>query len=123
MSLTARAAAEDELPPAIFITSTTVIMLTPHSSSGHNLLQGPVASLVSLISRSTTASIRPGSIIGGTVLDSARLGTLTGLEIGGAAAEGILPRAGRDVRDDGWDDRSVSVYLVLSMANQGSLNR
>ncbi|RPA90371.1 hypothetical protein L873DRAFT_441519 [Choiromyces venosus 120613-1] len=117
MSLKARAAAEKEPPPATFITSTTVVMLTPHSSSGHNLHPGPVASLVSLISRSTTASIRLGSIIGGTVLDSARLGTLTGLEIGGAAAEGILGRAGRDVRDDGWADRSVSVYLVLSMAN------
>ncbi|KAG0127429.1 hypothetical protein HOY82DRAFT_490580 [Tuber indicum] len=83
-------------------------MSTPHPASGPTLLPAPVASLVSLISRSTTASIRLGSIIGGTILDSARLGTLTGLEIGRAAAEGILARAGRDVRDDGWADRSIN---------------
>ncbi|RPB01732.1 alpha/beta-hydrolase, partial [Choiromyces venosus 120613-1] len=76
-------------------------------ASGPTLLPAPVASLVSLISRSATVSIRLGSIIGGTVLDSARLGTLTGLEIGRAAAEGILVRAGRDVRDDGWADRGI----------------
>lgn len=118
MSLTARAAAaEEEPPPATSITSTNVVMPTTHSSSGPTLLPAPVASLVSLISRSTTASIRLGSIIGGTFLDSARLGTLTGLEIGRATAEGILARAGRDVRDDGWADRSVSIYPVLSIAN------
>jgi len=39
------------------------------------------------------------------------------------AAEGILARALRDVRDDGWTDRSVSIYLILSMANREWLNQ
>jgi hypothetical protein len=72
-----------------------------------------------LFSKSTTVSIRLGSLIGETALDAARVGTLTGLELGRVAVEGILTRAGRDVsyrrREGGgeeyiesWAEKGVS---------------
>lgn len=93
---------------------------SPYPASGPTLLPGPIASLISLFSRSTTVSIRVGSLIGGTALGAARIGTLTGLELGRAAVEGILTRAGNDVssrrvvggkeRDvEGWTQKGVSV--------------
>lgn len=95
------------------------LIAPPHPASGPTLLPGPVASLVSLFSRSTTVSIRLGSLIGETALDAARIGTLTGLELGRAAVEGILTRAGRDVNSrcgvdrreeyvEGWTEKGVS---------------
>lgn len=91
---------------------------SPYPASGPTLLPGPIASLVSLFSRSTTVSIRLGSLIGGTALDAARIGTLTGLELGRATVEGILARAGRDVNSrravgseegmEGWTKKGVS---------------
>lgn len=92
----------------------------PYPAPGPTLLPGPIASLVSLVSKSTTVSIRLGSLIGGAALDAARDGTLTGLELGRAAVEGILVRAGRDVNSrraaggedeediEGWTRRGVS---------------
>lgn len=90
----------------------------PYPAPGPTLLPGPIASLVSLVSKSTTVSIRLGSLIGGTALDAARIGTLTGLELGRAAVEGILVRAGRDVNSrraaggeediEGWTRSGVS---------------
>lgn len=101
-------------------TTTVGQLIAPYPASGPTLLPGPVASLVSLLSKSTTVSIRLGSLIGGTALDVARTGTLTGLELGRAAVEGILTRAGRDVNSrraagggedgdvEGWTKRGVS---------------
>lgn len=102
-------------------TTTVGQLIAPYPAPGPTLLPGPVASLVSLLSKSTTVSIRLGSLIGGTALDAARIGTLTGLELGRAAVEGILVRAGRDVNsrraagggeEDGdverWTKRGVS---------------
>lgn len=97
---------------------------SPYPAPGPTLLPGPLASLVSLFSRSTTVSIRLGSLIGGTALDAARIGTLTGLELGRAAVEGILARAGRDVNSrraagggeedvEGWTKTGVSEQAIF----------
>ncbi|CAL5869015.1 uncharacterized protein PFLUO_LOCUS3243 [Penicillium psychrofluorescens] len=65
--------------------------------SGTTLLPRPVASLISLLTQSTSLSLRLGTFVGGFALDSARTTTLTGLELSRAVIEGILTRAGRDV--------------------------
>lgn len=67
------------------------------ATSGTTLLPRPVASLVSLLTQSTSLSLRVGTFFGGVALDGARATTLTGLELGRALVEGILTRAGRDV--------------------------
>ncbi|KAJ5595481.1 uncharacterized protein N7459_001689 [Penicillium hispanicum] len=67
------------------------------ATSGSTLLPRPVASLVSLLTQSTSLSLRVGTFFGGVALDGARATTLTGLELGRAVVEGILTRAGRDV--------------------------
>lgn len=68
-----------------------------HATSGTTLLPRPVASLVSLLTQSTSLSLRVGTFFGGVALDGARATTLTGLELGRAVVEGILTRAGREV--------------------------
>ncbi|KAL3473494.1 hypothetical protein BJX99DRAFT_272283 [Aspergillus californicus] len=67
------------------------------ASSGMSLLPRPVASLVSLVTQSTSLSLRLGTYFGGVALDGARVTTLTGLELSRAVIEGVLTRAGRDV--------------------------
>ncbi|KAJ6113322.1 hypothetical protein N7523_006639 [Penicillium sp. IBT 18751x] len=67
------------------------------ATSGTTLLPRPVASLVSLLTQSTSLSLRVGTFFGGVALDGARATTLTGFELGRAVIEGILTRAGRDV--------------------------
>lgn len=67
------------------------------ATSGSTLLPRPVASLVSLVTQSTSLSLRVGTFFGGVALDGARATTLTGLELGRAVIEGVLTRAGRDV--------------------------
>lgn len=115
------AAYEDE---STAVSLSPTFIAPPHPASGPTLLPGPVASLVSLVSKSTAVSIRVGSLIGGTVLDGARIGTLTGLELGRAAVEGILNRAGRDVQVrrgaaereeyvEGWTDKGVSSSSIV----------
>lgn len=75
------------------------------ATSGTTLLPRPVASLVSLITQSTSLSLRLGTFFGGVALDGARATTLTGLELGRAVVEGILTRAGRDVAVRSGDER------------------
>ncbi|KAL4870392.1 hypothetical protein BDV12DRAFT_57515 [Aspergillus spectabilis] len=67
------------------------------ATSGSSLLPRPVASLVSLVTQSTSLSLRIGSYFGGVAIDGARVTTLTGLELSRAVIEGILTRAGRDI--------------------------
>ncbi|KAJ5092523.1 FMN-dependent dehydrogenase [Penicillium alfredii] len=74
------------------------------ATSGTTLLPRPVASLVSLLTQSTSLSLRIGTFFGGFALDSARATTLTGLELSRAVIEGILTRAGRDVAIRSGDD-------------------
>ncbi|KAJ5889485.1 hypothetical protein N7504_010295 [Penicillium tannophilum] len=80
--------------------------LTSHvpAMSGTTLLPRPVASLVSLLTQSTSLTLRIGSFFGGVALDGARATTLTSLELGRAVVEGILTRAGRDVAIRSGDD-------------------
>lgn len=69
----------------------------PHPPSGSTLLPRPIASLISLITQSSSLSLRLGTFFGGAALDGARATTLTSLELSRALVEGILTRAGRDV--------------------------
>lgn len=71
---------------------------------GNTLLPRPFASLVSLVTQSTSLSLRVGTFFGGVALDGARGATLTGLELGRAVVEGILTRAGRDIAVRSGDD-------------------
>ena len=61
------------------------------------LLPAPIASVVSLVTRGSSLYLRIGTFIGGLAIDSARVTTLTGLELSRAVIESILVRAGRDV--------------------------
>lgn len=67
------------------------------TTSGSSLLPRPVASFVSLVTQSTSLSLRIGSYFGGVALDGARVTTLTGLELSRTVIEGVLTRAGHDV--------------------------
>jgi hypothetical protein len=66
-------------------------------SAGATLLPAPIASAISLVTRSSAFSLRLGTFIGGLALDGARVTTLTGLELSRAIIERVLSRAGRDV--------------------------
>jgi hypothetical protein len=68
-----------------------------HPTSSATLLPRPVASLISLITQSTSISLRLGTFFGGAAIEGARATTLTSLELSRALVEGILTRAGRDV--------------------------
>ena len=67
------------------------------SAPARTLLPSPIASVVSLATRSSSIYLRVGTFIGGLAIDGARITTLTGLEIGRSVIEGILLRAGGDV--------------------------
>ncbi|RFU32800.1 hypothetical protein B7463_g3562, partial [Scytalidium lignicola] len=77
--------------------SDTNKQLQPVSSS--TLLPSTIASVVSLVTRSSSIYLRLGTSIGSLALDGARITTLTGLELSRAVIEGVLTRAGRDVAD------------------------
>jgi hypothetical protein len=66
-------------------------------SAGATLLPAPIASAISLVTRSSALYLRLGTFISGLALDGARVTTLTGLELSRAIIEGVLSRAGRDV--------------------------
>ncbi|KAH8648522.1 lipase [Xylariales sp. PMI_506] len=69
------------------------------TSSGRTLLPAPVASLVSLATRSTSFALRFGTFIGGYGFGAAKFTTLSSLELGRGILEGLLSRAGKDVVD------------------------
>ncbi|OAA74938.1 Lipase, class 3 [Akanthomyces lecanii RCEF 1005] len=66
---------------------------------GPTLLPGPIASTISLATRSTSLAIRLGSLVGGYGLDAARFTTLSSLEVARGLVEVVLTRAGRDTLD------------------------
>lgn len=78
------------------------------ATSGATLLPRPVATLVSLLTQSTSLSLRVGTLFGGVALDGARATTLTGLELGRAVVEGILTRAGKDIAFRSGDEHGKS---------------
>ncbi|KAI9893337.1 MAG: hypothetical protein M1814_000467 [Vezdaea aestivalis] len=67
------------------------------SESSQTLLPAPVASLVSFATKSSSLYIQLGTFIGGIAIDSAKVGTLTGIELGRTVAALVLSRAGSDV--------------------------
>lgn len=67
------------------------------ATSGITLLPRPIASMVSLMTQSTSLSLRVGTFFGGVALEASRATTLTGLELSRGVIEAILTRAGRDV--------------------------
>jgi len=73
--------------------------LQAQQSSVSTLLPSPIASAISLVTRSSSLYLRLGSLIGGLALDGARVTTLTGLELSRALIESILIRSGRDVAE------------------------
>ena len=72
-------------------------IVTTAANSATTLLPRSIASAVSLITQSTSLTLRIGTYFGGAALGSARVTTLTGLELSRAVVEAILSRAGRDV--------------------------
>ncbi|KAI4600905.1 hypothetical protein KJ359_013068 [Pestalotiopsis sp. 9143b] len=66
------------------------------ASTGRTLLPKPVASMISLATRSTSFALRLGTVIGGYGLGAAKFTTLSSLELGRGILEGILSRAGKD---------------------------
>ncbi|KAM3086200.1 hypothetical protein ACMFMG_000337 [Clarireedia jacksonii] len=75
--------------------SSTLVKAQPAPTS--TLLPKTVANAVSFVTRSSSLYIRLGTFIGGLAIDSARVTTLTGLELSRAVIEGIIHRAGKDV--------------------------
>lgn len=71
----------------------------PEHKPGPTLLPGPIASTVSLATRSTSLAIRLGSLVGGYGLDAARFTTLSSLELARGLVEVVLARAGKDTLD------------------------
>ncbi|KAF8250404.1 alpha/beta-hydrolase [Wilcoxina mikolae CBS 423.85] len=89
------------------------------SATGPTLLPTSVASIVSLLSKSTSVSIRLGTLVGATLLDTARTGTLASLEISRAAVEGIVRRgshgvvvrSGREAAElEGWASKGMTAF-------------
>ncbi|EPS28480.1 hypothetical protein PDE_03426 [Penicillium oxalicum 114-2] len=92
------------------------------ATSGSTLLPRPVASLVSLVTQSTSLSLRVGTFFGGVALDGARATTLTGLELGRAVIEGVLTRAGRDVAVRSGDEHGRQEVESLLERSLGILH-
>jgi hypothetical protein len=72
-------------------------LITTAARTATTLLPQSIASAVSFFAQSTSLSLRIGTYFGGAALGSARVTTLTGLELSRAVVEAILTRAGRDV--------------------------
>lgn len=119
MPLSYRQHAPSDIPSGVCTSALSGPLPSP--SNGQTLLPSSVASLVSLFSKSTSLSIRLGSLLGSTILDSARTGTLTSLELSRAAVEGIVRRGSTDVvvargkeqdvrHVEGWTNKGVSTW-------------
>jgi len=78
-------------------TSNNSVNQVAENPAASTLLPAPIASVVSLVTRSSSLYLRLGTFIGGLALDGARVTTLTSLELSRALIESILIRAGRDV--------------------------
>ncbi|ROW10404.1 hypothetical protein VMCG_01732 [Cytospora schulzeri] len=70
--------------------------LSPTPVPGRTLLPSPIASAISLWTRSTGLALRVGTVIGGYGLGAAKATTLSSLELGRGIIEGILHRAGNE---------------------------
>lgn len=70
--------------------------MIPSPPPGRTLLPAPVATAISLWTRSTSLALRVGTVIGGYGFGAAKATTLSSLEIGRGIIEGILHRAGSE---------------------------
>lgn len=64
---------------------------------GRTLLPGPLASVISLATKSSSVSLQIGTFIARRIIDGARVTSLTSLDLTRAAVESILLSAGHDV--------------------------
>lgn len=71
-------------------------LIPPPPPPGRTLLPAPVATAISLWTRSTSLALRVGTVIGGYGFGAAKATTLSSLEIGRGIIEGILHRAGSE---------------------------
>ncbi|KAJ0123707.1 lipase [Diaporthe amygdali] len=71
-------------------------LVPPPPPPGRTLLPAPVATAISLWTRSTSLALRVGTVIGGYGFGAAKATTLSSLEIGRGIIEGILHRAGSE---------------------------
>jgi len=112
----------DDEEKALAAVNASILTHIP-ATSGSTLLPSSVASFVSLLTQSSSISLRLGTFIGGLAIDGARITTLTGLELSRAAIEAILTKAGREVATrslgelgkadaEGLLERSVGLLLI-----------
>ena len=67
------------------------------AASPKTLLPSPFASFVSLATAASSLSLRVGGFVGHSAINAARVGSLSGVELGRAILENALFRAGQDV--------------------------
>ncbi|KAK9480154.1 hypothetical protein V1514DRAFT_326555 [Lipomyces japonicus] len=73
-----------------------------NASLSPTVLPSRFARLVSTMSRSSTISLRLGTYIAEAVLDSARIGAITTIDVSKRAVEGLVFKAEEDVPDGGF---------------------
>lgn len=82
------------------------LSLTDHSAT---LLPNKFAKVVSAVSKGSTISLRLGTYVASTFLDSARIGTLTSLGFTRRAIEGVLYKADQEIDNAAsWTNSSMS---------------
>ena len=69
----------------------------PHPEPAKTVLPASLATLISLVTSTSSLSLKVGSFCGQAAINLARFGTLGGLELGRVILEGLLFRAGQDV--------------------------
>lgn len=80
------------------------------SENSATLLPPNIAKAVSAVSKGSTMSLRLGTYIAATFLDSARIGTLTSLGFTRRAIEGILYKADQDIENaESWTTSGMGV--------------
>ncbi len=65
--------------------------------TARTLLPPPVASLISLCTATASLSLRIGGFLSTSAINIARVGALTGFDVGRLGLESVLSRAGQDV--------------------------
>lgn len=82
-----------------------ILSLSQHSTP---LLPNRIAKMVSAVSKGSTMSLRLGTYIASTMIDSARIGTLTSLGFTRRAIEGIIYKADQDTENaESWTQSSM----------------
>jgi hypothetical protein len=108
------AATAKDIATVLAAPSSSTAMTIPHPSppTGPTLLPASVASMISLFSKSTSISIRLGTKVGSTLLNTARTGTMTSLELSRAAVEGIVRRGSQGVLTRRGHEKEVETWAT-----------